>query len=52
MFGSAVEARELFERRLPDYRRATLTVSFGGDESSAELAERIVEALEETLCAT
>jgi len=52
MFGSTAEALELFERRLPDYRRATLTVSVGFDESSADVADRIVEALEETLCAT
>ena len=52
MFGSTAEARELFEKRLPDYRRATLTVSLGGDESGADVADRIVEALEETLCAT
>ena len=52
MFRSARKARELFERRLPDYRRATLTVSVDGDESGADVADRIVEALEETLCVT
>ena len=52
MFGSAQNARELFERRLPDYRRATLTVSLSGDESGADVVDGIVEALEEKPCAT
>ncbi|MFV2072840.1 MAG: shikimate kinase [Thermoanaerobaculales bacterium] len=52
VFGSAEQARELFERRLPAYRRAMLTVSLSGDERGAEVADRIVEALEETPCAT
>jgi shikimate kinase len=52
LFESPQSARRLFEEREPDYRKASLTLSVGGDESPAAVATRITEALSEVACAT
>jgi shikimate kinase len=46
------QARRLYEERLPHYRRAMVTVSLEGLESSDEIAERILRKLGEASCAT
>jgi shikimate kinase len=50
MFGDAISARGLFDRRLPCYRQATLTVGVTEHEKPEETAERIREALQEVPC--
>jgi shikimate kinase len=52
MYDDADQARRLFEERLPEYRRAMVRVPLDGSESSAEAAERVVDALREAPCAT
>jgi shikimate kinase len=51
-YRDADQARRLFEERLPHYRRAMVTVSLRGFESSDDVAERIVAKLREAPCAT
>lgn len=46
------QAQRLFEERLPHYRRAIVTVSLDGFESSNEIVECIVAELREASCAT
>jgi shikimate kinase len=52
MFRDAEQAKLLFERRLPHYRLATLTVDLAGDETPSEVAGIVDGALRETTCAT
>jgi shikimate kinase len=51
MYDDTNQARQLFEERLPHYRRALVQVSLVGDEDPDEVAGRVVEALRETPCA-
>jgi shikimate kinase len=50
VYQSAERARELYEERLPDYRRATRTVSLSGDESPDEIVEMIANAVRGAPC--
>jgi shikimate kinase len=50
MFGDTASARGLFDRRLPHYRQATLTVPVTEEENPEETATRIVAALREVPC--
>jgi len=52
MFRDAEQAKQLFARRLPHYRLATLTIDLVGDESPTEIAELVVGAFRETPCVT
>jgi shikimate kinase/3-dehydroquinate synthase len=52
MYDDADQARRLFDQRMPEYRRAMVRVPLDGTESSAEAAERVVDALQEAPCAT
>jgi shikimate kinase len=51
-YDDADRARRLYEERLPHYRRAMITVSLEGFESSDDIAERIAAKLGEAMCAT
>lgn len=51
-YNHADQARQLFEMRLQHYRRAKVTVSLGGRESSEAIAESILSRLQEASCAT
>lgn len=52
MYGDAGHAKRLFDSRLPDYRRATVTVELAGSESATDAADRVMAALEEAPCVT
>lgn len=51
MYEDTDQARELFEERLPQYRRALVQLTLTGDESPDEVAGRVVQTLEEAPCA-
>ncbi len=51
-YADADQAEQLFDERLPDYRRASFIVTLDGAESSEEVAVRVVEELEEASCVT
>jgi len=51
MYDNTNQARQLFEERLPHYRRALVRVSLAGDEDPDEVAGRVVETLREAPCA-
>jgi shikimate kinase len=52
LYRDEAAAERLWRRRLPDYRRARLTVALDGGETPAEAAVRVAEALEGAACAT
>jgi shikimate kinase len=52
MYDDADQARRLFEERLPEYLRAMVRVRLDGTESPAEVAKRVVAALQGVPCAT
>jgi hypothetical protein len=52
MYDDTKQARQLFEERLPHYRRALVQVSIAGNEDPDEVAGRVVETLREAPCAT
>lgn len=43
-------ALELYEGRLPDYRRASTRVELDGGETPDQITDRIASALRETMC--
>ncbi len=47
VFGDHARARALFDQRQPLYRHARMTVTVTGDESSAQVAQRIAVLLAE-----
>ena len=51
MYGDIKQAKQLFEGRLAQYRRALVQVSLAGDESPDDVAERVVKMLREAPCA-
>jgi len=51
MYDDTNQAKELFEERLPHYRRALVRVSLVGDEDPDQVAGRVVETLREAPCA-
>ena len=51
MYDDTNQAKELFEERLPHYRRALVRVSLVGDEDPDKVAGRVVETLREAPCA-
>ncbi|MDH3253418.1 MAG: shikimate kinase [Acidobacteriota bacterium] len=51
LLDDATRVRSLFRRRLPFYRLAALRIDIGGDESVAEVADRLVRMLRESRCA-
>jgi len=51
MYDDTNQARELFEERLPHYRRALVQVKLVGDEDPDRVAGRVVETLREAPCA-
>jgi shikimate kinase len=52
LYDNAEQARQLFERRLPSYRKASVIVPLDGDESASEAADKVAAALQETPCVT
>jgi shikimate kinase len=52
LYDDAALAQTLFEKRLPHYRRAQVTVFLEGSETPAEVAREIVQTLQEAPCAT
>ena len=51
-FGDAERAQLLLSRRLPHYRKATVTVATTADETPARTAARVADVLREAACAT
>jgi shikimate kinase len=51
LYDDADQARQLFEERLPHYRRALVRVSLVGDEGPDEVAKHVEAALREAPCA-
>ena len=51
MYDDTNQAKELFEERLPHYRRALVQVKLVGDEDPDKVAGRVVETLREAPCA-
>jgi len=51
MWGSPASARQLFDRRLGDYRRAEAIVTVDVDDSPSDVVEAIVELRPELVCA-
>ena len=47
LYQDEANARALFEKRLPDYRKCDLRVAIGSDDSPTEVASRIEQLLRE-----
>ena len=52
LYDSPLQARGLYDERLPHYRSATLTIALTGDEAPPEIAGSIAASVQEALCAT
>lgn len=52
LYGDLSQVRELFQRRLPAYRLADLTIDVGVEDSIDQIAERLIPMLREAQCAT
>jgi shikimate kinase len=52
LYDNAEMAHALYKERLPDYRRAQVTVFLGGSETPEEAAQEIAQAIQEAPCAT
>jgi len=50
VYESVEQARRLFEERLPDYRRAAVSVALSGDETPEAVAEIVADAVRGAPC--
>ena len=51
VYRDADQARALYEERLPDYRRATISVALSGEETPDEAARSVARAVTGVVCA-